>query len=65
MIMEHLVINSLAFIKYLSINYDVYYIPKPNSIDKKVLESIGQWYNILQTNREEQKKTRLIILLVR
>lgn len=59
-IVEHSVINSLAFIKYLSVNYEVYYIPKPKSIDKKVLETIKPWCNIVQTNRKELKQDSVI-----
>lgn len=36
-IVEHCVINTVDFIKFLSNYYDVYFIPKHNSLDKDIM----------------------------
>ncbi|MCT3308024.1 S-adenosyl-L-homocysteine hydrolase [Lactiplantibacillus pentosus] len=46
-------INSLDFIDYLCEHYEVYFIPKPKSIDRKVLKHLSKTCTILDVSRKE------------
>lgn len=53
LVVEHAVINSLDFIDYLCEHYEVYFIPKPKSIDRKVLKHLSKTCTILDVSRKE------------
>ena len=53
LVVEHAVINSLDFIDYLCEHYEVYFIPKPKSVDRKVLKHLSKTCTILDVSRKE------------
>lgn len=50
-VVEHLVINSLAFLQYLCNNYEVILIPKPKSIDNNILNKLKNKCTIVNISR--------------
>lgn len=50
-VVEHAVVNSLDFMNYLSQHYEVYFIPKPKSIDENVLNELDKVCTILKVPR--------------
>lgn len=50
-VVEHAVINSLDFMNYLSQSYEIYFIPKPKSINENVLNELDKICTILKVSR--------------
>ncbi|MGF7501279.1 NAD(P)-dependent oxidoreductase [Staphylococcus ureilyticus] len=63
-IVEHCVTNTLDFIKFLSRYYEVYFIPKPNSIDKDIMNILEDYVTFLFINKEQLKSKKELINLI-
>lgn len=62
-VVEHAVINSLSFMNYLCDHYQVFFIPKPKSIDQKVLKYLSKKCTVLAASRRELKRPNAINIL--
>ncbi|MCG1058226.1 hypothetical protein K4P04_09440 [Staphylococcus epidermidis] len=63
-IVEHCVTNTVDFIKFLSNYYDVYFIPKPNSLDKDIMNILEDYVTFLFINKEQLKNKKELINLI-
>ena len=52
-VVEHAVENSLSFLKYLCLNYDVYFIAKPKSKNMFVLHELSKICTVLNVGRND------------
>lgn len=62
-VVEHAVIDTVAFLQYLGQKYQVYFIPKPKSIDKNVLRKLDSCCKILNVNRKQLCSENIISFL--
>lgn len=62
-VVEHAVVNSLDFMKYLCQHYEVCFIPKPKSIDDNVINELSKICKVVELSRETLKSTSIVNII--